>query len=104
MQRRLRTVKLDNLSATVAPLSFDQAQDFSVKYQRLAARQASEEEIAALTIQAVADGLNNALSAAEFRDWNVGRVRSEFDAGFISALSNTIFEMSGLAVQTGVAA
>ncbi|SRR6266481_1547490 len=103
MYTRKKTVEMDGVSISIAPLTCGQADSFLDEQQLIVADLSGTKDdqeikkqakrLEKLWYQFICDGLNNANPDAKF---SVERLKAEFDKPFIQLLLETIKEMSGL--------
>jgi hypothetical protein len=108
MQRRIRTITLDNLQFKVAPLTYDETEEFIRQAKENAAKQppASEveerkkwdEEQAARVLDTVVNALNLAANGDEKSKWDRKRLTGEVDMQTIIDLHGEYLRICGLRV------
>lgn len=97
---RIRTVTLDSLSFKIAPLSYDEAEQYIKDGREMLDRdpKPTDEEWARRTLESVVNTLNKASANGNGSGhaWDVKRLTSELDMVTIQWLYREFMEMSGL--------
>ena len=98
---RIREIKLDSLSLKIAPLSWDEAEEYIKEGREMLHRdpRPSDEEWGRRTLDSVVKALNKGAASANGNGsapWDAKKLTSELDIVTIQQLYEEIMKMSGL--------
>ncbi len=98
---RVREIKLDSLSLKIAPLSWDEAEEYIKEGREMLQRdpKPSDEEWGRRTLDSVVKALNKGAAMANGNGnapWDAKKLTSELDIVTIQQLYEEIMKMSGL--------
>lgn len=96
--RRIRTIKLDNLEFKVAPMSYDETEEYLRENLAMVERKATEDEKAARTLDTVVKALNLAANGNEADKWDRAKLTKELDTVTIIELHSKYLEMCSLRI------
>lgn len=96
---RVREITLDSLILKIAPLSYDEAEEYIKEGREMLNREPkpTDEEWAKRTLESVVKALNKAAGTANGNPaWDIKRLTSELDMVTIRELYDEFMRMSGL--------